>query len=116
LTAFTLGFAHRAWVTRLPALTTSDGTEFDKRRVILYAYRHSYAKRHADSGLPVDVLRELMDHRKLDTNRGYYSVGETRHPRRSAASQRCSSTGTATGSRAPPGPCSTLSRRAVASA
>jgi hypothetical protein len=116
LTAFTLGFAHRDWVTRLPALTTSDGTEFDKRRVILYAYRHSYAQRHADSGLPVNVLREPMDHRKLDTNRGYYSVGETRRPRRSAASRRCSSTGTATGSRAPPGPCSTPSRRAVASA
>ncbi len=78
LTAFTLGFAHRAWVARLPALTTSDSTEFDKRRVILYAYRHSYAQRHADSGVPIDVLRELMDHRKLDTTRGYYSVGEAR--------------------------------------
>jgi integrase len=78
LTAFTLGFAHRAWVTKLPALTTSDGTEFDKRKVILYAYRHSYAQRHADSGVPIDVLRELMDHRKLDTTRGYYSVGEAR--------------------------------------
>ncbi len=78
LTAFSLGFAHRAWVTRLPALTTSDGAEFDKRRVILYAYRHSYAQRHADAGVPIDVLRELMDHRKLDTTRGYYTVGEAR--------------------------------------
>jgi integrase len=78
LTAFTLSFAHRAWVARLPALTTSDGTEFDKRRVILYAYRHTYAQRHADAGVPIDVLRELMDHRKLDTTRGYYSVGGAR--------------------------------------
>lgn len=78
LTAFTLSFAHRAWVARLPVLTTSDGTEFDKRRVILYAYRHTYAQRHADAGVPIDVLRELMDHRKLDTTRGYYSVGEKR--------------------------------------
>jgi len=78
LTAFSLSFAHRTWIARLPALTTSDGTEFDKRRVILYAYRHTYAQRHADAGVPIDVLRELMDHRKLDTTRGYYIVGEAR--------------------------------------
>ncbi len=78
LTAFSLSFAHRTWIARLPSLTTSDGTEFDKRRVILYAYRHTYAQRHADAGVPIDVLRELMDHRKLDTTRGYYCVGEAR--------------------------------------
>ena len=78
ITAFSLAFAHREWVTRLPALTTSDGTPFDRRRVMLYAYRHSYAQRHADAGVPIDVLCELMDHRKLDTTTGYYRVGETR--------------------------------------
>ncbi|MFI6808957.1 hypothetical protein ACIBO6_28780 [Streptomyces luteogriseus] len=26
-------------------------------------YRHCYAQRHADAGVPVDVLQELMDHR-----------------------------------------------------
>jgi len=62
----------------MPVLTTSDGIEFDKRRIVLYAYRHSYAQRHADAGVPIDVLRELMDHRKLDTTKGYYSVGENR--------------------------------------
>lgn len=77
LTAFSLSFAHRAWVARLPALTTSDGTEFDKRRVILYAYRHTYAQRHADAGVPIDV--ELMDHRSLDTTRGYYSNSRELH-------------------------------------
>ncbi|WP_298345915.1 site-specific integrase [Ferrimicrobium sp.] len=78
ITAFTLGFAHREWVSRLPVLRRNDGTEFDQRRVVLYAYRHSYAQRHADAGVPIDVLRELMDHRKLDTTKGYYNIGEPR--------------------------------------
>jgi hypothetical protein len=78
ITAFTFGFAHRVWVGKMPVLHTSDGTEFDKRRIFPYAYRHTYAQRHADAGVPIDVLRELMDHRKLDTTRGYYSVGENR--------------------------------------
>jgi integrase len=78
ITAFTFGFAHRAWVTRMPVLRTSDGVEFDKWRIFPYAYRHTYAQRHADAGVPIDVLRELMDHRKLDTTRQYYSVGEKR--------------------------------------
>ncbi|HEY2551601.1 MAG TPA: tyrosine-type recombinase/integrase [Streptosporangiaceae bacterium] len=78
ITAFTFGFAHRAWVSRMPVLRTSDGTEFDKRRIFPYAYRHTYAQRHADAGVPIDVLRELMDHRKLDTTRQYYNVGENR--------------------------------------
>jgi len=49
------------------------------------AYRHSYAQRHADAGVPIDVLRELMDHRKLDTTSGYYQVG---HDRRREAVDR----------------------------
>jgi integrase len=85
ITAFSLAFAHREWVNRLPELTTADGMPFDRRRVVLYAYRHSYAQRHADAGVPIDVLRELMDHRKLDTTTGYYRVGE---PRRRAAVER----------------------------
>ena len=64
---------------RMPPLLRPDGTEFDKARVIPYAYRHTYAQRHADAGVPVDVLAHLlMDHRSLDTTRGYYSVGEPR--------------------------------------
>ncbi|MGH2705435.1 MAG: tyrosine-type recombinase/integrase, partial [Actinomycetota bacterium] len=78
ITAFSLAFHHRSWVSRLPLLHTADGVEFDKWRIVLYAYRHSYAQRHADAGVPIDVLRELMDHRKLDTTKAYYRVGETR--------------------------------------
>jgi len=59
-------------------LRTGDGREFDKARVIPYAYRHTYAQRHADAGVAPDVLRELMDHAVLDATRLYYRVGEKR--------------------------------------
>jgi integrase len=78
ITGFSLAFAHRAWVDSLPALCTVDGIEYDKTKIVLYAYRHSYAQRHADAGVPVEVLRELMSHRKLETTGGYYRVGATR--------------------------------------
>jgi integrase len=38
--------------------------------------RHTYAQRHADAGLPVDVLRELLDHDSMDTTRIYYNPRE----------------------------------------
>jgi integrase len=72
------GARHREWITSLPPLQRADGTEFDKARVVPYACRHTYAQRHADAGVPVDVLAELMDHRSLDTTRGYYTVGDRR--------------------------------------
>jgi len=78
ITAYSASFAHRVWVTNMPVLFTVDGTEYDKSRIVLYAYRHTYAQRHADAGVGIDVLRELMDHRKLDTTKGYYQVGQTR--------------------------------------
>ena len=39
-----------------------------------YALRHSYAQRHADAGVPVDVLKELMDHVSVGTTMGYYRI------------------------------------------
>jgi integrase len=69
---------HRAWVNGLGTLRRGDGTEFDSTRIILYAYRHTYAQRHADAGVAIDVLAELLDHRNLDVTRGYYRVGEDR--------------------------------------
>src|SRR5258707_7947207 len=68
----------RDWVTGLGTLRTRDGTEFDKARAVPYAYRHTYAQRHADAGVPIDVLAELLDHRNLNVTRGYYRVGEER--------------------------------------
>ena len=78
LTVSALSAAHREWISSLPPLLLPDGGEYDKDRVIPYAYRHTYAQRHADAGVPIDVLAELMDHRSLNITRGYYRVGEER--------------------------------------
>ncbi len=59
MTVPALSAAHRDWVTSLPPLLLPDGAEYDKDRVIPYAYRHTYAQRHADAGVPIDVLAEL---------------------------------------------------------
>ncbi|HEY6422564.1 MAG TPA: tyrosine-type recombinase/integrase [Pseudonocardiaceae bacterium] len=69
---------HREWADALPTLRTRDGAEFDKTRIIPYAWRHCYAQRHADAGVPVDVLAELLDHRNLNVTRRYYRIGEDR--------------------------------------
>jgi integrase len=69
---------HRDWVSRLGTLRTRDGCEFDKAKAVPYAYRHTYAQRHADAGVPIDVLAELLDHRNLNVTRRYYRVGEDR--------------------------------------
>jgi hypothetical protein len=47
---------------------------FDIDSIHTHAFRHTYAQRHADAGTPVDVLRELMDHRSINTTMGYYQV------------------------------------------
>lgn len=80
---------HQAWVQTLPLLyeatiedeggmTAARTLPYDRAKVVPYAYRHCYAQRHADAGVPIDVLRELLDHERLDTLRCYYRVGEKR--------------------------------------
>ncbi|MGH3370525.1 MAG: tyrosine-type recombinase/integrase, partial [Nocardioidaceae bacterium] len=69
---------HREWADKLGQLHGRDGIEFDTSRIVPYAYRHTYAQRHADAGVPIDVLAELLDHRNLNVTRGYYRVGEDR--------------------------------------
>ncbi|WP_264934699.1 site-specific integrase [Streptomyces sp. A012304] len=80
---------HRRWVASLPELAVPTAVEdsgqlvtkmlpFDKGRIFLYAYRHSFAQRHADAGVPPDVLRDLMDHRDMTTTQCYYRVSEKR--------------------------------------
>jgi len=82
ITVTSLEQRHREWVDALPRLRTGDSAEsdaeFDKARAVLYAYRHTYAQRHADAGVPIDVLAELLDHRNLNVTRRYYRVGEQR--------------------------------------
>ena len=81
----TLEARHRDWVNTLPGLRTRDGAVFDPAKIVPYAYRHSYAQRHADAGVPIDVLAELLDHRSYSVTRGYYRIGEDR--RRDAVRQ-----------------------------
>ncbi|MFG2886666.1 tyrosine-type recombinase/integrase [Streptomyces sp. NPDC048297] len=69
---------HREWVESLPDFVLDDGTVFDKEKIFPYAYRHSFAQRHADAGVPVDVLAELMEHENYQTTRTYYRVKEVR--------------------------------------
>ncbi len=79
MTVANLEVRHREWVAGLPTLRTRDGGEFDKTRAVLYAYRHTYAQRHADAGVAIDVLAELLDHRNLNiTKKCYYRVGDER--------------------------------------
>lgn len=70
----------RHWVDALPALDSQDTDAhgnplpFDRSLVYAYAFRHSYAQRHADAGTPLDVLCELMDHKSVRTTQCYYTV------------------------------------------
>lgn len=63
-----------AWLEAMPDLIvpglSAGGAPltFDKALITPYGFRHSYAQRHAYAGTPVDVLRELMDHRAVDTS------------------------------------------------
>ncbi|MFE2117254.1 tyrosine-type recombinase/integrase [Streptomyces microflavus] len=80
LLAGNLARAIRAWADNLPVLDSEvpslDGfpLPFDSTLVFPYAFRHSYAQRHADAGVQPDVLRDLMDHRSIDTTMGYYKI------------------------------------------
>jgi integrase len=85
----TLNENHRQWLETLPPIEVPtevdrDGVAvmvslpFDLIRIQAKSYRHTYAQRHADAGVPVDVLRELMGHQRMDTTQCYYNVGEKR--------------------------------------
>ncbi|MFF7705502.1 tyrosine-type recombinase/integrase [Streptomyces lydicus] len=70
----------RLWVASIPEIhaegVDADGNPlpFDRTLIYPYAFRHSYAQRHADAGTPVDVLRELMDHKSIAMTQRYYQV------------------------------------------
>jgi len=80
---------HREWIDALPdflvpttietdGLLVTKMLPFDRAKIFCYAYRHTYAQRHADAGIEPDVLRKLMDHRQLSTTQAYYRVREER--------------------------------------
>jgi len=73
------------WIERIPTIDVvpvgiggSEPIPFDRSRVHPHAFRHTYAQTLADEGVPAPVLRDLMDHRSIDTTLGYYNVGESR--------------------------------------
>lgn len=84
LTANCVGRSFQAWTANIGAIDSEligpDGAPapFDRSLITPYALRHSYAQRHADAGVPVDVLRELMDHRSVQTTMGYYHISLAR--------------------------------------
>jgi integrase len=84
MTSQSVGRAFKAWVAQIGVIDSEllgpDGTPapFDPSLITPYALRHSYAQRHADGGVPVDVLKELMDHAAVATTMGYYRVGLAR--------------------------------------
>ncbi|MEV6415662.1 site-specific integrase [Kribbella sp. NPDC051718] len=69
---------HRGWVDQLPEFRLTDGGIFPHAAVVAYAYRHTYAQRHADAGTPIEVLRELMGHRSVHSTEAYYRITEVR--------------------------------------
>ena len=66
----------------------SDGTPYDRRRVVLYAFRHSYAQRLADSGCNPHVLMDIMDHRAFATTEGYCRIRQERRRQAVALERR----------------------------
>lgn len=72
--------AFKGWAEAIPILHSDlpgpDGTPqpFNRSLIIPYALRHSYAQRHADADVAVEVLKELMDHKDLKVTQGYYTV------------------------------------------
>lgn len=74
----------RAWIDRIeePFIAgtgpTGQPRVISKDSITAYGLRHAYAQRHADNGTPIDVLRELMDHRSVETTMGYYTITLTR--------------------------------------
>jgi hypothetical protein len=74
----------RRWVDDLPELRSdvldADGSPlpFDRSKIFAYAFRHTFAQRHADAGTDLHVLRDLMDHKSVDTTLGYFQVSQKR--------------------------------------
>lgn len=72
--------AIQVWVGSLPSLdglghdSTGRPVPFPRQRVFPYAFRHTFAQRHADAGTPVDTLKELLGHKRIHTTLGYYRV------------------------------------------
>ncbi len=80
ITASAVARAFKIWTAKIGHIDSEvlgpsgDPLSFELSLIFPYALRHSYAQRHADAGVPVDVLRELMDHVAIGTTMGYYRI------------------------------------------
>ncbi|XKH52084.1 site-specific integrase [Citricoccus nitrophenolicus] len=76
LAAAQFGKMFAAWVALVPdpERLPQQAAGFSRGKLEPYGLRHAYAQRHADAGVSVDVLRELMDHKDVNTTMGYYRV------------------------------------------
>ena len=68
----------RNWLAVLGPLVGPGGQDYDRSDITPYSLRHSYAQRLADQGVPIEVVAELMGHKKLTTTQGYYRVTQQR--------------------------------------
>jgi integrase len=72
------------WVGLIPSIEVGPAAQpgrpmaFDRSAIHPHAFRHTYAQTLADQGVPAPVLRDLMDHRSIDTTLGYYRVADAR--------------------------------------
>lgn len=68
--------AFHAWLALIPTPTglSEEAADFSAAQIDPYGFRHSYAQRHADNGTAIDILRDLMDHKEIETTMGYYRV------------------------------------------
>ena len=77
----------RAWVHAIPRIDAGpfddNGEPIPFRRAAItpHSFRHTYAQTLADQGVPAPVLRDLMDHRSIDTTMGYYRWARPRNGR-----------------------------------
>ncbi|WP_158217848.1 tyrosine-type recombinase/integrase [Dietzia alimentaria] len=47
---------------------------FSRQNLRPYGFRHSYAQRLVDAGVPIETVRELMDHKSISTTQVYFKV------------------------------------------
>jgi hypothetical protein len=67
-----------AVIEAVPAPGAGEPVLFDRSSITPHAFRHTYAQTLADEGVAPSVLRDLMDHRNMDTTLAYYRVGEAK--------------------------------------
>jgi site-specific recombinase XerD len=74
----------RKWADGVPVLLSEefdkngDRVPFDRTLVYPYAFRHSFCQRYADAGVRVELLRDLMDHKSMQTTQRYYKISHQR--------------------------------------